>query len=527
MNEFERRRTRGAHRSSKPGPRPERDGGPSGQNRPPRKEPKKRRKAGFAASFSQLPPTQKKRAALLLGGGVLALVAVIVLVVLLLSSCGGKAPSESGIPSSISWVENSTDLAYDKDADKIDESKYAETILAESEDAGQEYIDETLFIGDSNTARMMSYGLTSLKNDIGIISMGIQMVPTKACVYFKGYSNPVTIPEAVKIMQPRRIIITFGTNNTIGWTAETLVQQYKTALEKIHDAYPYADIIVNSIPPVHQYRDNPNITMQTIDKFNLALADMAQELGYKFLNSAEALKDEKTGFAKWDYTISDGIHLNKDAMEAMFAYFRTHSYITEDTRPKPLKSIPERKETPPDIISSDPLAVHTDKPKATATPEGLPVVFTVSDTAAGGTLEGKLEQTVAPGAACTKVKAVPKEGYEFAGWGCTVGRIEDTSNPELTFQVPGNATEKIVVTATFKAKATPSPSPTTAPTATPEPPPVTTPTPTPQPSAPVVEPTQAPVATATPEPVVEVTPTPTPTAVPENGDAGGGAVQEP
>lgn len=511
MNEFERRRTRGAHKPSKPSSRQDRDGGPVGQNRPPRREPKKKRGPGFAASFSKLPPAQKKRAALLLGGGVLALAAVIVLVVVLLSSCGGKAPSESGIPSSISRAENSTDLAYDKDADKIDETKYAETILGESEDAGQEYIDETLFIGDSNTARMMSYGFTTLDNDIGIISMGIQMVPTKACVYFKGYSNPVTIPEAVKIMQPRRIIITFGTNNTIGWTAETLVQQYKTALEKIHDAYPYADIIINSIPPVHQYRDNPNITMQTIDKFNLALADMAQELGYKFLNSAEVLKDEKTGFAKWDYTISDGIHLNKDAMEAMFTYFRTHSYITEDTRPKPLKSIPARKETPPDIISNDPLAVHTDKPQATATPDGLPVVFTVSDTAAG-TLEGKVEQTVAPGAACTKVKAVPKEGYEFAGWGCTVGRIEDTANPELTFNVPGNATEKIVVTATFKAKATPSPSPTptTVPTATPEPPPVVTPTPTPEPTTPVVVPTEAPVTTPTPTPEPTAEPAPSP-----------------
>ena len=198
-------------------------------------------------------------------------------------------------------------------------------------------------------------------------------------------------------------------------------------------------------------------------------------------------------------------------MEAMFTYFRTHSYITEDTRPKPLKSIPARKETPPDIISNDPLAVHTDKPQATATPDGLPVVFTVSDTAAG-TLEGKVEQTVAPGAACTKVKAVPKEGYEFAGWGCTVGRIEDTANPELTFNVPGTATEKIVVTATFKAKATPSPSPTptTVPTATPEPPPVVTPTPTPESTTPVVVPTEAPVTTPTPTPEPTAEPAPSP-----------------
>ena len=50
----------------------------------------------------------------------------------------GGEPEESGIPSDISRSENSTDLAYDKDADRIDESKYDQTILAESDDAGQE-----------------------------------------------------------------------------------------------------------------------------------------------------------------------------------------------------------------------------------------------------------------------------------------------------------------------------------------------------------------------------------------------------
>ena len=159
---------------------------------------------------------------------------------------------------------------------------------------GQEYIDETLFIGDSNTYRMISYGFTSLENDIGVVSMGIQMVTTKPCVYFKGYANPVTIPEAVKIMQPRRIIMTFGTNNTIGWSTETFIDSYRTALEAIHDAYPYADIIINSIPPVHQYRDNPDITMQTIDKFNLGLVELAEEMGVQipqYRRGAQGRKD--------------------------------------------------------------------------------------------------------------------------------------------------------------------------------------------------------------------------------------------
>lgn len=213
MNEFERRRQRGTRRDAS-APAPAAAPSAGGQAHwPPR-----RKKSSPLAGLS---PARRRRLALLCGGGAAALVLVIVLAVTLLSSCRqNESPalvtSDSGINSAASHAVTSTDLAYDKDADKVDASTFSGTVLPETADAGQDYIDETLFIGDSNTARMMSYGFTTLDNDIGIISMGIQMVPTKACVYFKGYAEPVTIPQAVKIMQPRRIIITFGTNNTIG-----------------------------------------------------------------------------------------------------------------------------------------------------------------------------------------------------------------------------------------------------------------------------------------------------------------------
>lgn len=61
---------------------------------------------------------------------------------------------------------------------------------------------------------------------------------------------------------------------------------------------------------------------------------MCQDNGWKFLNSAEVLKDSSTGYAKSGYVLSsDGIHLTEQAMDALFTYIRTHSYITEDTRP--------------------------------------------------------------------------------------------------------------------------------------------------------------------------------------------------
>ena len=52
-------------------------------------------------------------------------------------------------------------------------------------DAGRSYVDETLFIGDSNTARYMMYAdetgtpaFTSLKNNIGVVSMGAGAITT-------------------------------------------------------------------------------------------------------------------------------------------------------------------------------------------------------------------------------------------------------------------------------------------------------------------------------------------------------------
>lgn len=35
-----------------------------------------------------------------------------------------------------------------------------------------------------------------------------------------------------------------------------------------------------------------------------------------------------------DYTLSDGVHLSKEAVTAYFTYVRTHAYVTQDRRPE-------------------------------------------------------------------------------------------------------------------------------------------------------------------------------------------------
>lgn len=344
-----------------------------------------------------------------------------------------------------------TESGYNKDQNTIDQTQYSSTILEESEDAGQDYVDETLFLGDSNTARMYRmFDYCSYDNAIGSVGMSARSLATYACVQLQGYSNYVTMAKAVSLMQPRRVILTFGTNDlSPSYSAQDFVENYQEGIESIVEAYPSVDIIVNAIPPLGQTHSNQNLTQTQVDEYNKALVEMCQEQGWKFLNSAEVLKDSSTGYAKSGYVeSSDGIHLTRAAMEALFDYVRTHSYITEDDRPT-VKNV----------------AKHIgDKDVSTST--AASVTTTSSSSAASESVaSSEVVATPTPTAAPTPQPTV-------------------APTPEPT-QAP-----------------TPSPAPSPTPESTPSPTPE--PTPSPTPSA-----TPSPTPAPTPTPVTNPTPTPT------------------
>ena len=229
--------------------------------------------------------------------------------------------------------------------------EYSDVLLPENNETDRNYFRETLFIGDSNTEGLAAYNHLSLQYVIGVTGMPIQPVTTSRCIWFVGYEEPVTMPVAVGMLKPRRIIINFGTNNAGGTETDDFIQSYENALAAITKAYPYADIIVESVLPVAKSRSYPNITMQDIDEFNLALAEMCRENDWKFLNTAEVFKDPNTGFMQSKYVAKDGIHLNSDGYKLLLDYVGSHKYITEDTRPA-RGSIPTRRNPPREPSSS-------------------------------------------------------------------------------------------------------------------------------------------------------------------------------
>lgn len=322
------------------------------------------------------------------------------------------------------------------------------TVLPATEDAGRSYVEETLFIGDSNTARYMMYAdetgtaFTSLKNNIGVVSMGVGAITTLKCERFKGDSQMYTIPDAVAKLKPRRIIICFGTNNLGGTStdATSFIKTYREGLQAITEAWPYAEIIVSAIPPLDKQRENTRLDMVQVDAYNAALVTMCEEDGYRFLNSTEVLRDDTTGWAKKDYTLSDGVHLSKVAVTAYFNYVRTHASQTPDQRPQPLGTIPEPDGVPLGLITSDPIAVRGAK---------VPVEFVATE---GGSISGATSQMVKKGGTCSTVTAVAREGWQFAYWSASIGSAGSGSS--LTFTVPSNADAGgVVVTAHFEPAA--------------------------------------------------------------------------
>lgn len=322
------------------------------------------------------------------------------------------------------------------------------TILPETADAGRSYVDETLFIGDSNTARYLLYAnetgtaFTSLNNNIGVVSMGVGSITSLKCEKFKGSSAMYTVPDAVAMLKPKRIIICYGTNNLSGSStdATNYIKTYLQGLQAIQTAWPYCDIIVSAIPPLDRQRENTNLTMTQVDAYNAALVQMCEENGFKFLNSAEVLRDDATGWAKKDYTLSDGVHLSKEAVTAYFTYVRTHAYATEDRRPQPLGTIPTPDGVPANLINKDPIAVRGAK---------VPLEFVAAN---GGKLSGTTSQLVKKGGTAAAVTAVPDEGFVFAGWTASSGG--SYSSATISFTMPQNADAGgVVLTANFKADA--------------------------------------------------------------------------
>ena len=311
-------------------------------------------------------------------------------------------------------------------------------LLTETADAGTDYLNDTLFLGDSNTVRLYNNGLISLQQFCAKEGIGTQVALNEGIVTFKKDSNHYTIPQAVAMMKPRRVVMTFGTNDT-GMEVPDFIAHYTALIQAIQQSYPYTDIIVNTVPPVPADHSNyPHMDQAKIDDFNMALLEMCEQLGVRFLNSAEALKGSD-GYGIADYYTSGDIHLKSAGLKAVLNYLRTHALQTENRRPD-TNNIPTRTM---EYVSNPSSAVAAPSSEAVSSSESQAESASSSESSSsestsedkkfearyrvdkngGGTLSvgydtgnSSVTYTVTDPDKSITVTAVPAEGHVFVKW---------------------------------------------------------------------------------------------------------------
>lgn len=320
--------------------------------------------------------------------------------------------------------------AYDKDAYPLDTSLEAVLPQAAADDA---YITASVFAGDQYAVTLQKDGRITLNQFVGQEGLKTSKALSTSCVNFASDSSNYTIPQAIPKMKARRVFVQLGANDVDGSVSvDSFIADYKQFLQSIRSAYSYCDIIAVGIPPVTEDSTNAAATQTIIDQFNQAIAVACNDLGCKYLNSAEVLKNSR-GYAESSYFEVNGY--SASGARALLEYAKSHAYNTMDSRPD-TSDIPQRASQSSGSGST---------PLPTATPTKFTASYEVEDSGKG-TLTGNGQTGVssveiqAESGTSVNVTAVAADGFVFYKWsdGVTTATRYDNITKDISVKAMFN-----------------------------------------------------------------------------------------
>ncbi len=211
--------------------------------------------------------------------------------------------------------------------------EYSGVVLAQTEDAGREYLDKFVFLGDSTTYGIGYYynqGYTELcpPSQVWTPSSGTLALfnYSIATVVYPETGAEIPIAEAAAAGKPEYMLLTIGVNGVSIMDQEWFIRDYKALIELIKQASPDTKLILNSIYPVaNSYPHIGDISNEKIRAANDWIKTIAEESGCRYLNTYEVLVGPDGALPESSHN-GDGIHLSGESFEIVMDYIRTHAY---------------------------------------------------------------------------------------------------------------------------------------------------------------------------------------------------------
>ncbi len=205
-------------------------------------------------------------------------------------------------------------------------SKFSDTYLGETADAGENYFEDIVFCGDS-----LTYGLGLDSRYLGNYSvvawggLGVyDYLDFKSKPCFNKSEELKSPIEWLTEMQPSVVYIMLGTNGIAVWSNELHINLYNEMLDRIESAIPNATIVLVGIPAWASFKNTETFNGQKVDNFNMMLLETAYARGHYYLNFGDATRDEN-GNIRDELCSTDGIHWQKACKELYLKYIRTHT----------------------------------------------------------------------------------------------------------------------------------------------------------------------------------------------------------
>lgn len=207
---------------------------------------------------------------------------------------------------------------------------YPNAVLDASEDAGESYVNDMVFIGDSTTHGMAFYGVLEGGKETNQVwtpksgTLAMWNLLSERIVYPDDDSE-MLIADAIAIKRPSIVVLTLGVNGVSSLSEEDFKKYYQGLIDAIKEESSETKIILQSIYPVCDYYQYVNsISMEKINRANSWIVQLADDNGIYYLNTITALVNEK-GYLTDSYCNGDGIHISREGFNVILDYIRTHA----------------------------------------------------------------------------------------------------------------------------------------------------------------------------------------------------------
>lgn len=235
-----------------------------------------------------------------------------------MTGCAGRSPAASA-PAATA----------EPTAEPMPEPTPPPTVLGQTADMGQDYIDRFVFLGDSTTYGLAYYDVlphtqvwTPASGTLTLSNWAVESIE-----YYdeQGQVQSLSIADAGALRQPEYMMITLGLNGISFLNEDDFKSYYISLIQSIQAASPSTKIICNSIYPVIDAQVSSDIGNDRINAANGWIEAVANQTGTRYLNTHDSLVDE-SGNLRAEYCNGDGIHLDPDGFDAVLRTVRTHGY---------------------------------------------------------------------------------------------------------------------------------------------------------------------------------------------------------